>query len=378
MTPGVVVVGGGFGALETSLAVRKLRPDVSVTVVSSETHLTYRPWLIKLPAGGPQPPVIPFANLLASAGVETISDRAAGVDLNARRVILQSGAAVSYEKLVVATGAVADRDRVPGARAHALFPCDLEDAGKFAAAVLACARHVAVVFGWERPGPGLEYAAWIAARRPGVLVTAIDADGTLARRFGERATAYMRRLFERRGARLISEGSVVRIDPSGVVLAERTVNADLIALAAPLMGCTEWLPHHLLDARGMLKVGSAMAAAPGLFGIGDVVAAPAGHRLSPTLQSIRSTARKTAANVIRSLDGAALQPVLRPDQPDLMGPDLAGDAVLVRDRRMVMSGRIPLLIRSFMDRSYLRHRRALPPGAAATIVSGETWAQTST
>jgi NADH:ubiquinone reductase (H+-translocating) len=378
MTPGVVVVGGGFGALEISLALKRLRPDISVTVVSPESQVTYRPWLIKVPAGGPEPPVIPFAKLLASAGVETISDTAAGVDLNGRRVILQSGAPLAYGQLVVATGAAADRDRVPGALTHALFPCDLEDAVKFAAGVLAGARHVAVVFGWERPGPGLQYAAWIAAHRPSVRVTAIDADGTLGCRFGERATVYLTRLFERRGGRLISEGSVVRIDASGVVLPERTVDADLIALAAPIKGCTEWLPRDLLDARGMLKVDSAMAAAPGVFGIGDVVAAPAGYRLSPTLQSIRNTARKTAGNVIRALDGAALQPVLRPGQPDLLGPDLAGDAVLVRDRRMVMSGRIPLLIRSFMDRSYLRSRRALPPGAAAGVVSAETCAQTST
>jgi NADH dehydrogenase FAD-containing subunit len=359
MTAGVVVVGGGFAALETSLALRKLRPGVSVTVVSSENHVTYRPWLIKVPAGGPQPPVIPFANLLTSAGVEKISDRAASVDLDTRRVILQSGAPVSYGQLVVATGAVADRDRVPGARGNALFPCDIEDAAKFAAGVLSGARNVVVVFGWERPGPGLEYAAWIAAHRPGVRVTAIDADGTLARRFGEKATARMARLFERRGGQLISEGAVLQIDASGVVLPTRTVDADLIALAAPLRGCTEWLPGDLLDARGMLKVDSAMAAAPGVFGIGDVAAVPAGYLLSPTLQSIRNTVRGIAGNVIRGLDGAALLPVLRPGQPDLVGPDLAGDAVIVRDRRLVMSGRIPLLIRSFMDRSYLRSRRAL-------------------
>jgi len=358
MTVGVVVVGGGFGALETGLALRKLRPDVPVTVVSTETHVTYRPWLIKVPAGGAQPPVIQFADLLASAGVQTISDRAAAVDLDARRVILQSGAPVPYAQLVVATGAVADRDRIPGAGAHALFPCDLEDAAKFAEGVFAGPRNVAVVFGWERPGPGLEYAAWIAAHRPGVRVTAIDGDGTLARRFGDRATAHMARLFERRGGRLISEGSVVRIDESGVVLAARTVDADLIALAAPLRGCTEWLPGDLLDGRGMLVVDSAMAAAPGVMGIGDVVAVPTGYRLPPTLMSIRSTARGIAGNVIRALDGAPLQTVLRPGQADLMGPDLAGDALLVRDRRLVMSGRIPLLIRAFMDRSYLRSRRA--------------------
>lgn len=358
MTPGVVVVGGGFGALEIALALRKLRPGIRVTVVSPETHVTYRPWLIKVPAGGPPPPVIPFADLLASERVEVVSDKASGVDLDARRLNLESGATIPYGQLVVATGAVADRERVPGARDNALFPCDLADAAEFAARVSSGAASVAVVFGWERPGPGLEYAAWIAAHRPGVRVVAIDADGTLARRFGEQATVHIARLMERRGARLIREGSVVRIDASTVQLPTSQIVADVIALVAPLKGGTEWLPRDLLDARGRLKVDGAMSAAPGVFGIGDVVAVPAGYRLSPTLQSIRGTAAGIAANVVRGLDGTASQPVVKPGQPDLVGPDLAGDAVLVRDRRLIMSGRIPLLIRSFMDRAYLRRRRA--------------------
>ncbi len=354
----VVVVGGGLGALEISLALKKLRSDVAVTVISTQTEVTYRPWLIKVPAGGQPPPMIPFARLLASAGVDTICGLAVNVDLADRHVILQSGEAVSYDQLVVATGAEADRDRVPGARAHALFPCDLADAAEFAARASSGARQIAVVFGWERPGPGLEYGAWIAAYKRGVHVIAIDGDGTLGRRFGEQASARIARLFERRGGQLISDGSVGRIDASGVMLETRTVHADLIAVATPLRGCADWLPRDLVEARGMLKVSSAMEAAPGVFGIGDVVAVPEGYRLPPTLQSIRQTASAIAGNVVQALNGADLRPVLQLGQPDLVGPDLAGDAVFVRDRRLVMSGRIPLLIRSFIDRSYLRQRHA--------------------
>jgi len=358
MTAGVVVVGGGFGALEVSLALKKLRRDVPVTVISDQTDIAYRPWLIKVPAGGPPPPVIPFADLLRSAGVEMVSDTAVGLDLDERRLTMRAGRPVAFSQLVIATGATADRDRVPGARAHALFPCDLEDAATFAARVAAGAANVAVVFGWERPGPGLEYAAWIAAHRAGVRVTAIDGDGTLDRRFGQRASARIADLFERRGGRLINEGPVVRIDGAGVQLASRTVTANLVAVGTPLRGSTEWLPDDLLDSRGRLRVDSAMAARAGVFGIGDVVAAPDGYRLPPTLQSIRGTARAIARNVIRALEGGAPAPVLRLGQPDMVGPDLAGDAVLVRDRRLVMSGWLPLQIRSFMDRSYLRSRRA--------------------
>jgi NADH dehydrogenase FAD-containing subunit len=356
MTGGVVVVGGGFAALEIAIALRSQRPATPVTVISTETDVTYRPWLIHVPAGGAPPPVIPFARLLAAAGVEVIASTARCADIDARRVGLDSGADVEYGQLVVATGAVSDRERIPGARDHALFPCELADATELAARVASSNVHVVVVFGWERPGPGLEYAAWIAARRPGVKVTAIDGDGTLARRFGDRATARIRKILESRGARLINEGTVGRIDEGAVEVGGRLIVADLIAVAAPLRGTTDWLPPALVNERGMLRVDSAMAATSGVFGIGDVVSVPEGYRLPPALRSIQATAGGVARNVVDALLGDAPKPVLRRGGPDMMLPDLAGTAVLVRERRLLLSGRLPLLLRSSAERRYLRSR----------------------
>ena len=262
-------------------------------------------------------------------------------------------------QLVVATGAVADRGRIPGARDHALFPCDLADATEFAARVASSNLRVVVVFGWERPGPGLEYAAWIADRRPGVTVTAIDGDGTMGRRFGDRATARVRQILERRGAQLITDGTVERIGEGTVVVGGRVIVADVVAVAAPLRGITDWLPPALVDERGMLRVDSALAATAGVFGIGDVVSAPEGYRLPPALRSIQATARGVARNVVDALGGGAPKAVLRRGQPDMMLPDLAGTAVLVRERRMILSGRLPLLFRSSAERRYLRSRSVL-------------------
>jgi hypothetical protein len=42
----------------------------------------------------------------------------------------------------------------------------------------------------------------------------------------------------------------------------------------------------------------------------------------------------------------------------MMGPDLAGAGLLVRDRRLVLRGRLPLMIRSAGERRYLRSRSA--------------------
>jgi NADH dehydrogenase FAD-containing subunit len=358
VTRGVVVVGGGFAALEIALALKKQDASLPVTVISSETQVVYRPWLIRVPAGGLQPPVIPFARLLAAAGADVVAGRVTAADLEQRHVLLDSGAQIDYDQLVVATGAVADRGRIPGAREHAVFPCDLDDATEFASRVAAGTAHVAVVFGWERPGPGLEYAAWIAARRPGVRVTAIDGDDTMGRRFGDKATAWVRALFEQRGAQLVTAGGVERIGEGTVELRGSVFEADLIAIVAPLRGDTAWLPEALLDQRGMLRVDSAMAAGAGVFGIGDVVVVPDGYRLPPALRSIQATAAGIARNVTGALGGVAPQAILRPGQPDMMGPDLAGTAMLVRDRRLLLRGRLPLMIRSAGERRYLRSRSA--------------------
>ena len=358
MNGSVVVVGGGFGALEVALALKAVDRRIVVSVISGETAVVYRPWLIRVPAGRSRLPVIPFARLLARAGVDVIAGRAATTDLERRRLILDSGRAVDYEQLVVATGAAADRDRVPGAREHALFPCDPADAAEFAARVQTGSAGVAVVFGWERPGPGLEYAAWIAAHRRGVRVTAVDGDGTLERRFGAKATGWLQRLFESRGARLVSAGPLERVRESRAELAGGNVAADLIALASPLRGNTDWLPADLLDPIGRLRVDETMAATAGVFGIGDVVAVPDDYRLPPALRSIQATSHWVALNVARALRGDLLEAVLKPRPPDMLMPDLAGVALLVRDRRLLLAGRLPLMIRSAGERRYLRSRNA--------------------
>lgn len=354
----VVIVGGGFGALEVALAIKAADRDIPVRVVTTETSVLYRPWLIRLPAAKAEPPMIPFAQLLARAGVDVTADRAASADPDRRVVILESGTELPYEQLVVATGAVSDRDRVPGSRKVALFPCDEADAAELARRIDEGAKEVAIVFGWERPGPGLEYAAWIAAHRRGVRVTAIDGDGTLERRAGPKATAWLRQLFESRGARLL-EGGVDGIGAGQVLLANgERVAADVIAIATPLRGCTDWLPAELLDPIARVRVDDAMAAAPGVFAIGDAVSVPDGYRLPPALRSIQATSRGVASNVVRALREEAPLPVLKPGTSDSMLPDLGGTAMLVRDSRLVMRGRLPLFLRSLGERRYLRSRDA--------------------
>ena len=343
MSRSVTVVGGGFAALEVALALKKSDPGIPVTVLSREKVTVYRPLLIRQPAGEPPPPVIPFARLLDAAGVELQDALVTAADLDACRLTLDTGAHLEYDQLIVATGASADRDRVPGARGRAIFPCDLDGAEQLSEATAGGGRRLAIVFGWERPGPGLEYAAWIAARRPDVPLMVIDGDGVLESRFGPRATAWLEALFKRRGAQLMAGRRIERVTDEGVELDGATIASEVVALASPLRGNTGWLSGSLLNDRGLLRVDANLAAAENVFGIGDVVAPLDGHPLAPALMSIRRLAPRLARSIAEVRGGGKPKRLLRPGRPPAMLPDLCGTALLVRDRRMLTSGRLPPL-----------------------------------
>ena len=69
-------------------------------------------------------------------------------------------------ELLLATGADVDRGRIVGAEKHALFPCHPEDTVQLASRIQERRpQAVCVAVGWDRPGPGLEFAGWLAARR---------------------------------------------------------------------------------------------------------------------------------------------------------------------------------------------------------------------
>ncbi len=64
---------------------------------------------------------IPLAPLAAAAGALFIQGSAVGLDSVNRRVLLADGRHIDYGVLSLDTGAVMERNRVPGAREHALF-----------------------------------------------------------------------------------------------------------------------------------------------------------------------------------------------------------------------------------------------------------------
>lgn len=101
-TQHVLILGSGAAG---AAAARTLatRDDVRVTMVTRTGETPYTRMLIKGIAFGPTPPEM---IKLPLPQIEVIADTVLDVDTTAKRVQLTSGAQVSYDALIVATGSV--------------------------------------------------------------------------------------------------------------------------------------------------------------------------------------------------------------------------------------------------------------------------------
>ena len=111
----VVVVGGGFAALETVLGLRALAGDaVRISLVSPERVFAYRPAATLEAFGDVAPSAFDLDVIAADLGVGYHRTRVESVAGVRRRVRLGSGGRLTYDALVLAAGARATVG-VPGA-----------------------------------------------------------------------------------------------------------------------------------------------------------------------------------------------------------------------------------------------------------------------
>lgn len=104
--PRVIIVGGGFGGLHAAKSLAHLAVDV--TVVDRKNHHTFQPLLYQValavlsPADIAQPIRIVLRH---QRNTDVLMDEVVGIDAESRTIALASGAQLTYDYLVLATGA---------------------------------------------------------------------------------------------------------------------------------------------------------------------------------------------------------------------------------------------------------------------------------
>lgn len=119
--PRVVVLGGGFAALESVFLMRmRMRDQVDLALISDSDSFVFRPNTIYIPFGAdPQSLLVDLERPLRRRDVVFERGSVAEVDPDLRRVSLADGRQLLYDKLVIATGAATAAGEVSGLTEHA-------------------------------------------------------------------------------------------------------------------------------------------------------------------------------------------------------------------------------------------------------------------
>ncbi len=371
MNTDFLLIGGGCGGLETALHLRKLVADATITLVNPQPHLTYRPWLIYLPAQRRRLEELQISLQKAATAyrLHLVIDTVKQLDHRNQRALLTGGETINYRSAVVATGAPADRERLPGSAPHALFPCDVEEALALKERFLALKQgHISVIIAGERPGPGLEYAGWLAtaAQERGLTdrlhVHVVDDRESLRARLGDSAMDVVAGFLARKGATLIRGQAVRAVYAEGIELENGMAwDSVLTAVVGPLRGAHLALPAHIVDEQGFVRVQSTFQSEsqPDLFAVGDATRFPTGSALPKTWMLTRQQAPLVAQNLVAHAGGQDLRPFdfeKARKAARVAVPDCGGQTVVVKDGRVLARGRWPLLLRAMVDRRSLKGR----------------------
>jgi len=335
--PHVVVIGAGFGGLHAARALRGA--PVQLTVVDRRNHHLFQPLLYQVATAALSPGDIAYpvrAILRSQRNARVLLADARAVDPARREVTLADGA-ISYDYLVLATGARHAYFGHPEWEARAPGLKDLEDALEIRRRMLLAferaertpddaARRRLLTFVIVGAGPtGVELAGAIAEIAREVLVDdfrAIDPRGAriilveagsrILPSYSERLSRAAARTLESRGVAVRTGTPVTEIDAQGVTLGGERLPAETILWAAGVAASSLTRSFAApLDRAGRVLVNPDLTVPghPEIYAIGDAVAFRHGDGILPGVSPVAmQQGRHAARNILRAMARRPTEP----------------------------------------------------------------------
>jgi apoptosis-inducing factor 3 len=276
----IVIIGGGAAGFAAAQMLRRDGYQDSITMLSSDSALPYdRPNLSKDYLAGTIPfDYVPLRDerFYTDNSIDTrIGQAAVKVDIPAREVIIAGGDKVSYDRLLLATGAEPVRLTIPGAdqpNVHTLR--SLADCQAIIERAEAARRVVVIGASFI----GLEAAAALRARKLEVHVVAPD-KRPMERILGSDMGNFIRGLHEEHGVIFYLEDKAIAIDGKVVTLKSgSTVEADLVVVGIGVRPRLELAETAGLKLdRGVVVSATLETSAPGVYAAGDIARWPDPH-----------------------------------------------------------------------------------------------------
>lgn len=335
----VVIVGAGFGGLEAAFGLAGA--PVEITLIDRRNHHLFQPLLYQVATASLATSEIawPIRYLLRDRPeVTTLFANVCGVDAAAKCVQLDDGGSISYDTLILATGA-----------RHAYFGHDewepfapglktLEDATTLRRRILVAferaeretdpdARAALLTFVIIGAGPtGVEMAGTIADLANDTLpqdfrhidtrkarVVLIEAGPRVLAGFPDDLSAYAQASLEKLGVEVMLGQPVTECSADGVVFGGKKLEARTIVWAAGVRAsrAAEWL-NAPADRAHRLQVEPDLTVPghPDVFAVGDTVTIkdPDGNPVPGIAPAAKQEGRYVAALIKARLDGKTLPP----------------------------------------------------------------------
>lgn len=277
-----VILGNGPAGVVAAETIRKTDPDAEITMVGDEPEPPYSrmalPYLLQREIGEDGTYLRKDAGHFDRLRIQLLSAHAQSVDPKILQVKLNNGTALSYDRLLIATGAHPTKPPVSGMDAPCVQTCwTLEDARKIAALAKPGSRVVQIGAGF------IGCIIMQALANMGVHLTIVEmGDRMVPRMMDTVAGGMIKKWCEKKGIRVHTNARVVAMRPdmkrAGSVFVELDsgdeLPADLVICAAGVQPNIAFLAGSgIATDKGVLVDARMQTNKPEVYAAGDVAEA---------------------------------------------------------------------------------------------------------
>ena len=325
--PRVVIVGGGFGGIETAKALR--HAAVKVTIIDRQNHHCFQPLLYQVATAALSPADVawPIRHMLATQRNATVLMAEVRAIDTRKRLVLTGGVSIPYDYLVIATGAT---HSYFGHENWAMFAPGLkgiDDATRTRRRILIAFERAEITvneverkrlltFAIVGGGPtGVEMAGALAEIARQTLpsdfrridpstarILLIEAGPRILPALPEPLSAYAESALRRMGVEVLTSSLVTNCDENGVEVGGHLMSAGTIIWAAGVVASpvAAWMQVASDKAgRVVVEPDLSVSGLPNVFVIGDAAAVrSASNQIVPGLAAAAKQMGRYVGNVI--------------------------------------------------------------------------------
>lgn len=336
----VVILGAGIAGVSAAYALKsRLGPDDTVTVVSDKPYFHFvpsNPW-VAMGWRDRADVAFPIGPYLEARGIRFVASGVRCIQPDVIQIDLENGDVLFYDYLLIATGAAAMADEVPGMAAHTESVIHIEQAERALAAYRAFLQRpgpivIGAAAGASMLGPLYEYAFLIDAdlrrrnireRVPITLVTPEPWPGHLGLGGEGTSRGAVTAALADTGIGVICNALTTRIDPDTIHVTELTATGSVKQTHALPFAYSVYWPafggvrgvrstSDIVDARGLVVVDAYLRNPeyPNVFGLGACVArppveaTPVAVGAPESVYSIQKAGEIAVHNILADLAGA--------------------------------------------------------------------------